>query len=131
MDSRIIKSGQGIYRIASGQSNLFHAGRIEYKSCRRLSACRGYEETMVHLFWKFQSTAALWDKLVTYWTRERASRLHTRQFFDASASRQFCSHLSTRRGIEPTVSFQGPQKPFNMNILDDEGDDTFQVIRES
>uniref|UniRef100_M4B9M4 RxLR effector candidate protein n=1 Tax=Hyaloperonospora arabidopsidis (strain Emoy2) TaxID=559515 RepID=M4B9M4_HYAAE len=76
------------YRVALDQLNLYHAGRTEDKSCRKILACRCREDTIDYLFWVCPCAVALWSKLVRHWIEERETRQRTQQFLEACASRQ-------------------------------------------
>ena len=58
------------YRIATNQLNLYHAGRSDDPSCRKLEHCRGRKETVTHLFWDCSNAMACWRLLLCHWSGE-------------------------------------------------------------
>lgn len=76
------------YRVATRQLNLYHDGRKEDASCKKLQQCAGTKETAAHIFWDCPSAVASWSKLVSHWTGERVAQERTSQLLLNCANRQ-------------------------------------------
>ena len=76
------------YRVAVRQLNLYHPGRENDDSCRKLHCCSGVKQTTDHIFWTCPCAQVCWQKLICHWTGERWGLGQLQYFLVNGASRR-------------------------------------------